>query len=97
MDQPQETHKISAFSDETDYEVPFSKEASVPKFLRWTYWILPIWGIFAMYYYFNGSSGWLDRGYWHQLQIAANTTFPIENHDLPSNDKNILNSSGNSD
>jgi hypothetical protein len=56
-----------------------SADAPVPKWLRWTYIILPIWGLFVFFLYWNGSSGWLDRGYWHQLQQAANTTFPIEN------------------
>lgn len=57
-----------------------SKDAPVPKWLIWTYIILPIWGIASLIYYFNGSSGWLDRGYWHELQKAANTTFPQVNY-----------------
>lgn len=56
-----------------------SYDAKVPKFLWVTYLLLPIWGIFTFYYFWNGSLGWFDRGYWHELQIAANTTFPIEN------------------
>lgn len=56
-----------------------SYDAKVPKFLWATYFILPIWGLFTFYYFWNGSLGWFDRGYWHELQIAANTTFPIEN------------------
>lgn len=56
-----------------------SYDAKVPKFLSFTYAILPIWGICALCYFWNGSNGWFDRGYWHELQIAANTTFPIEN------------------
>lgn len=65
-----------------------SKDARIPKFLLLTYWILPFWGIFTFYLYWNGSSGWLDRGYWHQLQIAANTTFPSQNQNMP-NQQNI--------
>ena len=53
---------------------------NVPKFLILTYAILPIWGLFSLYYYWNGSEGWLDRGYWKQLQKAANTTFPEINY-----------------
>jgi hypothetical protein len=47
--------------------------------------ILPLWGLLSLYYFWNGSSGWFDRGTWKQLQIAANTTFPIENHNDPIN------------
>lgn len=57
-----------------------SGNAPIPKWLKLTYIVLPIWGIIAFWLYWNGSSGWLDRGYWRQLQNAANTTFPIENH-----------------
>lgn len=56
-----------------------SYDAKVPKFLLITYCLLPIWGIATFCYFWNGSLGWFDRGYWHELQIAANTTFPIEN------------------
>lgn len=56
-----------------------SYDAKVPKFLKITYAILPIWGFITLFYFWNGSTGWFDRGYWHELQIAANTTFPIEN------------------
>lgn len=59
-----------------------SFEGTIPAFLKWTYIILPIWGIFQFYYFWNGSAGWFDRGYWRELQIAANTTFPIENQNM---------------
>lgn len=61
-----------------------SYDAKVPSFLKLTYIILPIWGIVTFYYFWNGSLGWFDRGYWHELQIAANTTYPIENQNMPS-------------
>lgn len=57
-----------------------SADTKVPKWLLLTYAILPIWGIFSLVYYWNGSEGWLDRGYWRQLQKAANTTFPEVNY-----------------
>jgi len=57
-----------------------SADAKIPLFLILTYLILPFWGIFTLYYYWNGSVGWLDRGYWQQLQRAANTTFPQVNY-----------------
>lgn len=63
-----------------------SFDAKVPKFLKFTYLFWPIWGIITLYFFWNGSIGWFDRGYWHELQIAANTTFPIENQNmLPQN------------
>lgn len=57
-------------------------DAKIPFFLILTYIILPLWGLAVGYYYWNGSRGWLDRGYWHQLQIASNTTLPYENHSI---------------
>lgn len=59
-----------------------SFDAKVPKFLLWTYLLLPIWGVVSFYFFWNGSIGWFDRGAWRQLQIAANTTFPIENQNM---------------
>jgi hypothetical protein len=58
-------------------------DAKVPAFLKLTYILLPIWGIVTFYYFWNGSLGWFDRGYWRELQIAANTTYPIENQNMP--------------
>lgn len=57
-----------------------SRNAKVPKFLLLTYLILPFWGVFTLYMYWNGSVGWLDRGYWAELQRAANTTMPQVNY-----------------
>lgn len=67
-----------------------SYDAKVPKFLIWTYIVLPIWGLATWYYFINGSVGWLDRGYWYQLQIAANTTLPYENQNLVGDEKLVL-------
>lgn len=64
------------------YEAPIpSYDAKVPLWLKLTYLILPIWGIFCFYLYWNGSAGWLDRGYWQQLQRAAGTTYPYQEHE----------------
>lgn len=75
-----------------DYGDPFvaSYEGKVPQWLKWVYILAPIWGIFCLYFYWNGSHGWLDRGYWQQLQRAANTTFPFVNHDDPNKDITIV-------
>lgn len=75
-------------SEEKDYEIysgdPGLKQADgpVPAWLKLTYLILPIWGIITFMMYWNGSWGWLDRGYWNQLQQAANTTLPYINRDV---------------
>lgn len=55
-----------------------SYEGKIPLFLILTYVTLPFWGVVTWYYFWNGSFGWFDRGYWHELQIAANTTYPQE-------------------
>ncbi len=57
-----------------------SADAPVPRWLQWTYIILPIWGIIAWAIYWNGSLGFLDRGSWRELQEAANTTYPFINY-----------------
>lgn len=58
-------------------------DAKVPLFLHILYVVMPIWGILTFVVFWNGSRGWMDRGYWRELQIAANTTFPIENQNMP--------------
>lgn len=56
-------------------EVPPSGDRKVPRFLWMTYILLLIGGIWAFCTFWNGSHGWLDRGFWKPLQQAANTTF----------------------
>lgn len=51
-----------------------SGHAPIPNWLILTYITLPIWGLITLYVFWGGSHGWLDRGYWHELQKAANTT-----------------------
>lgn len=64
-------------------------DSKVAKPLLILYLILPIWGFATLFYFWNGSAGWFDRGYWHELQIAANTTFPIENQNMLPEEKRI--------
>lgn len=59
-------------------DVPQSNDHKIPKFLHLTYCMLLIGGIWGLFMYWNGSHGWLDRGYWKRLQEAAKTTFPFE-------------------
>lgn len=67
-----EEEEVEIYGD--DYLV--SNDARVPRSLIILYLVLAIWGFFALFYYINGTRGWLDRGYWNQLQKAALTTFP---------------------
>jgi hypothetical protein len=61
-----------------------SAHAPIPRWLLITYVVLPIWGILIFLLFWNGASGWLDRGYWFALEQAANTTFPQKNHWEPT-------------
>lgn len=57
-----------------------SADAPIPKWLKWNYAFWIVFGIIWWHLFWNGNTGnWFDRGYWQQLQRAANTTFPIEN------------------
>jgi hypothetical protein len=56
-------------------EVEKYGEAGIPTFLYFVYAILPFWGILWFYFFWNGSVGWLDRGYWSELEGAARTKF----------------------
>lgn len=59
-----------------------SYDAKVPLFLKLTYFILPFWGALCFYLYWNGSRGWLDRGYWKQLQEVSQTAYPYNDKSL---------------
>jgi hypothetical protein len=71
-------------------DIPVSADRKVPKFLYVTYLFMFVWGIWAFIAYWNGSHGWLDRGYWKQLQEAAHTTFPFEEKEPYLQEKNVL-------
>lgn len=45
----------------------------LPTALRIMYLIVLLWGVWALYTYWNGSHGFLDRGGWQELQEFANT------------------------
>ena len=66
----EERHHTVHFGDEGIDEYD---DVKIPTFLKIVYILLPIWGIFWMYMYWNGSEGWLDRGYWKELEGAAGT------------------------
>lgn len=54
-----------------------SLNAPVPKWLIGVNAFCVVIGLLGFYFFWNGSEGWLDRGYWNELQRAANTTFPF--------------------
>lgn len=54
-----------------------SYDAPVPFWLKCTYIFFPILGVVCFFLYWNGSEGFLDRGFWQQLQRAAQTTYPF--------------------
>lgn len=59
-----------------------SRDAPVPRFLKFNYVIWILFGIVWFYLFWNGSTvPFFDRGYWFELQKAANTTFPHINSD----------------
>jgi len=77
MTENKEVADVEEYGD-GDTEIA-SGDAKVETWLKVTYIVLPIWGIIWFFLYWNGTHGWLDRGYWEQLQRAANTTFPSQN------------------
>lgn len=59
-------------------EVPPSEENKIPLFLKITYLVVLIWGIWGFVAYWNGASGFFNRPVWTRLQEAADTTYPFE-------------------
>lgn len=59
-----------------DVEIP-SNDAPVHPLLKFNYILWIVVGLAVGVLYWNGSWGWLDRGYWQDLQRAAYTTFPF--------------------
>ena len=53
-----------------------SKDAKPPTWLVFSNWFFTFLGIVWFFLFWNGSFGWFDRGYWSELQRAANTTYP---------------------
>lgn len=53
-----------------------SRNAPTPRWLIFSNIFFGILGFVVLYFFWNGSYGWLDRGYWNQLQRAANTVYP---------------------
>ena len=67
-------------NDETEFygdEGIASNNAPIPKWLKFNYVFWILWGVVWFYFFWNGSTGWLDRGYWNELQRAASTVYPF--------------------
>lgn len=64
--------------EESDH-MPSSYDRKMSKWLVLSHTIWIIVGIIGFVLYWNGSHGFLDRGYWQKLQQAANTTYPFSN------------------
>lgn len=65
-----------------DNEITELVGTKVPHFLKLVYLLLPLWGIIWWLYYWDGSDGFLDRGYWKQLQAQARTTRAVKDKDI---------------
>ncbi len=61
-----------------DQEVREYHDTPIPKFLMAIYIVLPIWGILWWSLYWDGSQGFLDRGFWSELEKAAGTRKVVE-------------------
>jgi hypothetical protein len=61
----------------------YTFDKKVPWWLKLSYFVFPIWGFIWFYLFWNGATGWIDRGHWNELEKAANTTFPISNYQDP--------------
>lgn len=61
----------------------YSADKKIPPWLKLFYLILPVWGIIWWFLFWNGATGWLDRGSWNELEQAANTQFPLQNANQP--------------
>ena len=70
--QHEEEHHVVHFAKD---EVEEYDDTGIPTFLYFVYALAPLWGILWFYMFWNGSIGWLDRGYWNELEGAARTKF----------------------
>ena len=57
-----------------DNEVKEYENMPVPMFLKVAYLLILIVGSVGLWAFWNGSTGYFDRGYWKELQIVAGTT-----------------------
>ena len=89
MDPNDEKNKNLGHPEVVEYgdEGIASKDAPIPRWLKFNYLFWPLWGLVAFYYFWNGSVGWFDRGYWNQLQRAAGTVYPFNTLDIVEESK----------
>lgn len=75
----EQEQKLDVYADN---EITELVDTKVPTFLKFVYVLLPIWGIIWWVYYWDGSGGFLDRGYWRELQTQARTTRVMKDKDI---------------
>lgn len=71
-------HEVEVYGDEGIV----SNNAPIPGWLKFNYVFWPLFGFVWFYLFWNGTTGWLDRGYWNELQRAANTVYPFNTTEL---------------
>lgn len=70
-----------------------SLDSPVPRWLKINYFIWIVFGVIWFYLFWNGSTvSYFDRGYWFELQKAANTTMPFKSVDdmNPNSGEDVL-------
>jgi hypothetical protein len=81
MDPDHEHSNVESIEEYGDEGIA-SLDAPVPKWLKFNYVLWIVFGLIWFYLFCNGSTvSYFDRGYWFELQKAANTTFPTLNVD----------------
>lgn len=61
-----------------DHEVVEYNNTRTPRWL-WIFYIgTPLFAALWIWIFWNGTTEPLDPGHWHQLQQAADTTFPLQ-------------------
>ncbi|MBB64398.1 MAG: hypothetical protein CMO81_04985 [Waddliaceae bacterium] len=55
-------------------EIKEFANTKLPSFLKISYFFIALWGFVWLYMFWDGSFGWVDRGYWKELEQVANTT-----------------------
>lgn len=80
----EKAHDASGHSEIEEYgeQGIASGDAPIPNWLKFNYVLWPVVGLISFYYFWNGSAGWLDRGYWNELQRAASTVYPFNTVEL---------------
>lgn len=66
-----------------DHEIQELEDTTVPFFLKVQYVFITLLVFASLFYFWNGSAGYFDRGYWKELQVAAGTTRTSDGAEVP--------------